>query len=237
MKVGIMQPYFLPYLGYFQLIAEVDAFVVYDNIQFSKKGYFHRNRFLQNNTDAYFSLSLKADSDYLDVNQRYLSEQWFSSDAEKLLRKIKELYKKAPYFEESLPIIENIVKYEEPNLFKFLHFSLETLKKHLDIKTPLIQSSRIDIDHSLKAEEKVLAICKNLNADNYTNPIGGLDLYQNAHFIEKGIELKFLKSGLPVYKQFSNNFIPGLSILDILMFNSVSEIQQMLQAFEFVAPK
>ena len=165
-KVAIMQPYFLPYIGYFQLINAVDAFIVYDNIQFSKKGWFHRNRLLQNGSDEYFTLPLKKDSDYLDVNQRFLSESW-PLEKEKLLRKIKENYRKSPFFESTYLIIEEVFQFKNDNLFDFIFNSLKSICYLLEIKTPLIISSTLDIDHTLKGQSKVIELCKAMDGTHY----------------------------------------------------------------------
>ncbi len=97
MKVAIMQPYFLPYIGYFQLINAVDKFVIYDNIEFTKKGWINRNRILVNGKDEFISLPITKASDFLHANQRYLASN-FENEKNKILRKIKESYRKAPYF-------------------------------------------------------------------------------------------------------------------------------------------
>jgi hypothetical protein len=232
-KVAIMQPYFLPYIGYFQLINAVDEFIVYDNIQFSKKGWFHRNRFLQNGKDEYFTLPLRKDSDYLDVNQRYLSDTW-ATEREKTLRKFKENYRKAPFFETVFPEIEAIYNFQDENLFAFIHNSLRSVARLLGISTPFVESSTLDIDHNLRGQDKVIALCKAANATHYVNPIGGLELYQNAQFKEHGLDLSFIKSRPIVYPQFSNNFVPWLSVLDLLMFNSTDQIKTWLGEFDVI---
>jgi WbqC-like protein family len=234
MKVAIMQPYFLPYIGYFQLINAVDVFVVYDNIQFSKKGWFHRNRMLQNGADTYFTLPLKSDSDYLDVNQRFLADSWATNEREKMLRKFKENYRKAPFLAANWPIIEDILSFENNNLFEFNLYSLKKTCDLLGIKTEIKISSAVDIDHSLKGQEKVLAICTALKADSYINPIGGMELYDNQTFESKNIRLAFLKARLPIYPQFTNDFVPALSILDALMFNDIAAIKNTLPQFDIL---
>ena len=231
MKVAIMQPYFLPYIGYFQLIKAVDIFVVYDNIQFSKKGWFHRNRILVNSKDEYFTLTLKKDSDYLNVNQRVLSETW-EQEKLKTLRIIKENYKKAPFFFTTFPFIEEIFNFKSLNLFDFVYHSLLKVNAILEIKSKIVLSSNLAIDHELKAQNKVLAICENLQASHYINPIGGLLLYDSASFEKKKIELSFLKSKNIHYKQYENEFMPWLSILDVMMFNDISTIKNWLGDFD-----
>lgn len=227
MKLAIMQPYFIPYIGYFQLINAVDVFVVYDNIQFTKKGWFHRNRILVNGKDKMFSVPLKKDSDYLDVAQRELADS-FDNESKKIIRKIKASYQKAPYYKEVMPLVKECFQRGSGNLFDFIHTSLELLTQFLQIETKIIISSAIDIDHTLKSQDKVLAICKNLNADIYINAIGGQDLYVAEAFRNKGIELRFIKTKPVEYKQFDNEFVPWLSIIDVMMFNSKEEIIKML---------
>lgn len=191
MIIGIMQPYFMPYIGYWQLMNAVDKYVVYDNIEFTKKGWFNRNRILLNGKDFLFSIPIKNDSDYLHVNQRFVSETF---DKQKLLSQIRNAYSKAPYFKTIFPIIESIIMLEEENLFKYIFNSIKAIHELLDIKSELIVSSSISIDHALKGKDKVLAICKNLNADSYYNAIGGNLLYNKNEFEQHNIELNFIKT-------------------------------------------
>ena len=155
MRVGIMQPYFLPYIGYFQLINSVDLFVVYDNIQYTKKGWINRNRMLQNGKDVMFSLPLKKDSDYLEICQRDLAVDF---NRDKLLNQFKGAYQRAPYFAQVFPLIEELVRYKNLNLFHFLHHSIVRICEHLGITTEIRISSDIAIDHSLKNQDKVIAL-------------------------------------------------------------------------------
>ncbi len=233
MKLGIMQPYFLPYIGYWQLMAHVDVFVVYDNIQYTKKGWINRNRYLCNGSDKYFTIPLKKDSDFLNVDERYISDTF---DCEKLKNQIKMAYAKAPYFVETYKIFEKILAYEDRNLFNFLFNSIKEIKDYLQIQTEIVVSSTLDIDFELKGKDKVQAICKALQAEQYVNPIGGLELYDKTEFANNGIELSFLQSDLGqiIYEQFGDSFVQALSILDILMFNSVDEVKQMLGMYKIV---
>lgn len=229
MKLAIMQPYLFPYIGYFQLMNAVDEYIVYDNIQFTKKGWINRNRVLVNGKDAYITLPLKKDSDYLDVKDRYLSDDW-NSEKKKMLNRITESYRKAPQFSIVFPLIEQIINFEDTNLFQFIFNSLILTKEYLDIQTNLIVSSSIDIDHTLRSEKKVIALCKARNANTYINPIGGVELYNKDEFKQEGIELQFLKANNIIYPQFKNEFVPFLSIIDVMMFNSKEEIKHHLQS-------
>jgi hypothetical protein len=216
-KIGIMQPYFLPYIGYYQLIKAVDQFIVYDNIQYTKKGWINRNRILQNGKDVLFSVPLKKDSDYLDVKDREISAD-FKKD--KLLNQIREAYRRAPHFEQVFPLIENVVEYNSTNLFRFIHNSIVRTCVYLSIGTEIIISSSVPIDHSLKNQDKVLALCEAVGATTYVNASGGMELYSRETFREKGIDLKFIRSKPFEYQQFDNEFVPWLSIIDVMMFNA-----------------
>jgi hypothetical protein len=232
--IAIMQPYFMPYLGYFQLIQSVDEFVVYDNIQFTKKGWFHRNRISVNGTDLLFTLPLKKDSDYLSVGERRLSDD-SDQEIERILRVITMSYKKAPYFEQAYTVIERCFKFKDKNLFKFIFNSLHEVTAYLGIENKFVVSSAVPIDHeNLKGQDKVLAICKAQGADHYTNSIGGQELYDKAAFEYEGVDLKFIKMGDVRYQQLGNEFVPALSIIDVMMFNSPETIQEMLGKYELI---
>jgi len=226
-----MQPYLFPYIGYFQLMNAVDEFVVYDNIKYTKKGWINRNRILVNGHDDYISFPLKKDSDYLDIKERYLADTWFD-ERKKMLNKITDSYKKSPLFVEAYPIIEKALLFQEINLFSFILNSLNLIKEYLEIKTPLVKSSTIPIDHTLKSEKKVISICKSRGADSYINPIGGIELYSREIFKNEGIDLYFLKSKDISYRQFNNEFVPWLSIIDVIMFNSRDYLKIALNNFE-----
>ena len=233
MKLGIMQPYLFPYIGYFQLINAVDKFVVYDNIQFSKKGWINRNRILVNGKDEYFTIPLKKDSDFLNIDQRTLAPA-FATEKDKLLRRITESYRKAPYFEQVFPLVKEIISQEEDNLFRFIRRSLLAVCESLGIKTEIVVSSAIPIDHELRSQDKVLTICKAMNAYHYINPAGGMDLYSKDVFKQHHIELHFLESKAIEYRQFSDEFVPWLSIIDVMMFNSGDQIKEKLNAYNLI---
>jgi hypothetical protein len=222
MRLAIMQPYFFPYIGYYQLIAAVDLFIVYDNIKYTKKGWINRNRMLQNGKDLMFSLPLKSDSDYLDVCERELAA---SFNRDKLLDQFKGAYRRAPYFAQTFPLVERIVRYEDANLFRFLHHSIARTCEHVGIDTEIRVSSGIAIDHDLKNQDKVLAMSTAVGASTYVNAIGGIELYSKETFREQGIDLKFIRSKPFEYPQFGDAFVPWLSIIDVMMFNPLDTIK------------
>ncbi len=232
-KVAIMQPYFLPYMGYFHLLNSVDEFVIYDNIQYTKKGWINRNRILVNGKDKLISLPLKKGSDYLNVIDRKLSDNW-DGERSKLLNLIKSSYKRSPQYSIVFPIIEKCIQFPDNNLFNFILNSLTQLNLFLEIDTKVTISSTINIDHTLKSKDKVIAICKNLDATTYINAIGGQELYNVEDFKNHKLDLKFIKSSLLNYKQYKNEFIPWLSILDILFFNEKQDIIKHLNEYTLI---
>lgn len=225
MKVAVMQPYFFPYIGYFQLINAVDLFIVYDNIKYTKKGWISRNRMLQQGEAVAFSLALKRGSDFLDVRDRELAAGF---DGGRLLNQIREAYRRAPYFAQAFPVVEQVMQYGDRNLFRFLHNSILKTCEYLGIGTEIAKSSDIQVDHSLKHQDKVVAICEKVGASLYVNAIGGMELYSREDFQARGIELKFIKPKPFEYRQFDNAFVPWLSIIDVMMFSSAATIGECL---------
>lgn len=226
MKLAIMQPYFLPYIGYFQLIAAVDVFVIYDNIKYTKKGWINRNRLFLNGSDVVFTLPLKNADDHLEVIERELAESYSRI---KLLNQFRGAYLKAPQFAATFPLLERIVGDPETNLFRYIHSSILALRDHLELPTEIRVSSAVDIDHDLRGEDKVLAICHALGAATYVNAIGGMELYSRQRFAEHGIALTFIKSRPFEYAQFGAPFVPWLSIIDVLMFNPLDEVRRLVR--------
>jgi hypothetical protein len=232
MRLAIMQPYFLPYIGYFQLIAAADVFIIYDSIKYTKKGWINRNRMLLNGAESTFSLPLKRDSDSLDIVEREIAAEY---DPDKFCQQIRGAYQRAPYFLTTFPIVEQALHCESRNLFEFIRHTLEVTCAFLDIHTEVRVSSTIPIADGLKGQDKVLALCKQVGAESYINSIGGMTLYSREAFLHQGIDLRFLQPRPLVYPQFSNDFVPWLSILDVMMFNPVATIRaQLREGFDLI---
>jgi len=220
-----MQPYLLPYIGYFQLIKAVDRFVVYDNVKYTKRGWINRNRMLVNGQASTFSVPLRHDSDLLDVRERRIAPEF---DRARLLNQIAGAYSKAPFFESAFALAQRIFGFEGDNLFGFLHHALSHTCDRLGIRTPVLVSSSLPVDHALRSQDKVIAICRQQTARTYVNPIGGTELYSTPAFAQEGIELRFLKSRPIEYRQFGAPFVPSLSILDVMMFNPPAAVDAWL---------
>jgi hypothetical protein len=229
-KIAIMQPYFFPYIGYFQLIHAVDEFVVYDKIEFSRRGWINRNRILVGGADSYITLPLKKDSDYLPVCRRHLADSW-PDERSKMINRISGAYRKAPFFGSVFELVKDCLHFQSSNLFDFLFHSIKTVAAHLEIKTPLIVSSQIEHDETLKSEQRVIALCHAREATYYLNPIGGLGLYDKHQFKRHGIDLWFHRALSHAYPQFDHAFVPFLSIIDVMMFNSSDRVKDMLTEF------
>lgn len=223
-----MQPYIFPYIGYWQLLEASDVFVIFDDVNFIKKGYINKNSILVGEKISRFNIEL------LGASQNKLINEIELSGDNKLIKTILIAYKKAPYFDDAYPILEDILSSSEKNLAKFIGYSLERIAVYLGIENNIIYSSDIKKDSSLKAQDKILDISKKLNATHYVNAIGGQELYDKDKFSANGIQLNFINTNIVEYKQFKNDFIPYLSIIDILMFNSVEEINTMLKSYELV---
>lgn len=233
MKIGIMQPYFLPYLGYFQLMNLVDKYVVYDDVNFIKGGRINRNNMLNTNgKPLQFNILLNGASPNKLINEIELLPDMINRH--KTLKSIFFNYQKAPYFSETYSLMEEIFLNKEKNLALFIFDSFNFVCKYLGIKTKLMLSSSLAKKNDLKAEEKVYDICRLLKATDYYNSIGGENLYSHEEFKKLGINLHFLKMDDIKYKQFDNEFVPFLSILDVMMFNSVKTIQEMLKKYTLI---
>ena len=217
-----MQPYFFPYIGYFQLIGAVDLFIIYDDIKYTKKGWINRNRMLQAGKDVMFSLPLKSDSDSLDIRDRSLAADF---NREKLLNQIRGAYARAPHFAQIMPLIESAVRHDESNLFAYLQHALAQTCNYLELRTDIRVSSSIKIDHNLRSDDRVLALTKAVGATTYVNAIGGLELYSRDVFKAHGLELTFIQSKPFEYRQFGDAFLPWLSIIDVMMFNPLDKVK------------
>ena len=227
-----MQPYLFPYIGYWQLMNAVDQFVILDDVNYIVRGYINRNRILFHGQPYMFTIPIKKASQnrlIMDTELRFETE-----DKRKILLTIRNAYKKAPYFETVMPIIEDIILNPEKDLTSYIRFSMENIIRYLDADIEILQSSEIEKKQNLKAGEKIIEICKVLGADTYINPCGGRALYDHSDFEKEGIKLFFLdtKEECISYDQRQDKFVPNLSIIDILMFNDVRTIQKFLKEYE-----
>lgn len=232
MKVAIMQPYFFPYIGYWQLLHAADTFVIYDDVNYIKRGWVNRNRLLENGKPAYFNVLLKDASQNKHINEIARIEDCRTE--QKLLRRIKTCYEKAPFFKQIYPIIESLITLEEEKLAKYLTATIVTMAQALEIEVNFELSSEIDKNSRYKGQDRILHICSELGADMYCNAIGGQKLYNREVFKQNNINLFFLKTDTFSYPQFKNEFVPALSIIDVLMFNGIEKTREYLKLYTMV---
>lgn len=222
---AIMQPYLFPYIGYFQLIAAVDQFVIYDTVKYTKKGWINRNRFLRDGAPVTFTLPLEKDSDHLDIRERRVAAGF---EPDRLCAQIAQAYRHAPHRHETMPLVEEVLSYASADLFDHLRHGLLRTCAHLGIATPIRTASAIEGATDLRRQDRVIDLCERLGAATYVNPIGGTTLYDPAAFAQRGIALRFLRARPFVYPQGPHPFVPWLSILDVLMFNPRSALAAVL---------
>ena len=227
MIVGSNQPYLFPYIGYWQLINASDVYIISDSMQYIKKGYINRNSILLNKNKHLFSLQV------MNVHgDSLINEVGVGNNTAKIAETIKHAYKKAPYFNEVYPLIEEILGNDEKNLARFIGNSIERIADFLDIRTRFFYLSELQGETTLKAQARTIDICKRVNADHYINAIGGQSLYSKKDFDKEGMKLSFLKTGDIEYKQFyGQDFVPSLSIIDVMMFNSPEQIKTLLEKY------
>ena len=231
MRLAIMQPYIFPYIGYFQLINAVDKFVIFDDVNFIKKGWINRNRILQNNSANVFTVPLVKASQNRLINSIQVSNdiKW----KEKLSLTLQHSYGKAPFFNTIYKMVMSVFESEADTISELAYMSLKIVCDYLDIKIKFVFSSEYNNKH-MKGQDRIIDICLLENTTQYINAFGGKELYSPQAFQEKGIELFFVKTKPYEYKQFNNPFVSNLSIIDILMFNEKERVQELLGLYELV---
>lgn len=232
MRVGIMQPYFLPYIGYWQLLAAVDKYVIYDDVNFINRGWINRNRILLDGQPHFINIPM------LGASQNKLISEIGVNHEDKLidknLRMVEYTYKKAPYFTKVYPLVEKIFTSKSTVLSQYITESFSIIAEYLSIDTEFILSSKLNKDCSLKGQNKVMSICRILGATEYYNAIGGQGLYSYEDFKKENIKLYFLKPDDITYQQMGDTFQSNLSILDVMMFNSQDKVKDMLHSYTLI---
>ena len=233
MKVAMMQPYLFPYLGYFQLVNAVDVFVFADDVNFIKGGFVNRNKILFNNEERYLTIPcLKSQNMLIKEIPIHKETKGYPKN---ILRTIEQTYAKSPYFADVFPMLESIFNSEVDSISKLAASSVESVSKYLEINVDFKFSSA-SFSHT-KGQDKsirLINITKELGGDTYMNPIGGAKIYDKYFFEGKGIKLDFLESKAITYPQFKDNFIPNLSIIDVVMFNSIEDVNKLLTKYSLV---
>lgn len=232
MRLAVMQPYLFPYLGYYQLINAADRFVVYDDVSYIKGGWINRNRILLGGEARYFTLPSRRASPNRKIFEIALGDVAFWR--RKFLRTLQQEYGRAPHFCEAFGVVDTLCHFETDRLAEFLLNSMRGLCSWLGIETEFVPTSRIYENDHLRGQARVLDICLRERAETYINPVGGQHLYRVEDFRSRGVELRFLEPNAIEYPQHGGAFIPGLSILDVMMFNPKSRIVAFLDAYALV---
>ena len=230
MRLTLNQPYFLPYIEYFQLINLGDIFIIADDFNYPKGDWINRNRLLLNGERFIFTLNLEGASQNKLINEIYVSD-----NQPKILKTIETAYKKAPFFQIVFPMIEKMIKYEDRNLARFNINSIRMITDYLNIGTKFLISSDIkEKDPELRSQARIINFCTILKATEYVNmQIVGKQIYDKETFKKNGIDFYYIGQRPIVYKQFdSHSFAHNLSILDVMMFNPVDEIKKMLLEYD-----
>ena len=228
-----MQPYLFPYLGYFQLMHAVDRFVVYDDVAFIKQGWINRNRILINGRPSYFTVPIKHASSFAPIHDTLVDDEgqharWI----EKMLKTFDNAYRRAPHFGVVFPLVEGVLMTPTKRVAELAAASIRAVAGLLEISTGWVESSTPYGNAHLRAEERVLAICRAEAATDYVNAAGGRELYGRDRFEAQGVRLHFLQSRQVEYRQFNHPFVPSLSIVDVLMFNPVETVRTFLSAYD-----
>lgn len=232
-KIAIMQPYFFPYLGYWQLIGAVDVYVVFDDVNYIKRGWINRNKIrLSSGEVSYIRLPITKASQNKLICEHTISNLDESKSV--LFKTMEYNYKKRPHYYDGMGILEKLFHVSESNLSDFLFKQIQIVSDYFCFDTEIVRSSELKNNKELLAQEKIIDIVKLLNGEQYINAIGGVSLYDHKRFAEWQIDLKFLNPFLPIYDQGFSDFIPSLSILDVVMNCSQDELVSMGGCYELV---
>lgn len=251
MKLAAMQPYFFPYIGYFQCIHAVDKYLIYDRLNYIYQGWVDRNRLVDKSGQIfYIRPALKNASVSSLIAEIDLQPKQFWRN--KLLKTLQLSYAKAPFYEETLALVTSILGYETESLADFNFFAIKAICEFLEIRTEVSNDCDKfnDLEQSLSGMKEMMVkngeetvelkitravqLCKIEGADMFVNAIGGVELYPSSFFKEQNVELKFIRTFPIRYQQFNNDFVPGLSIIDVLMHNGKAGTQQLLTQYELI---
>ncbi|MBR5042780.1 MAG: WbqC family protein [Bacteroidales bacterium] len=232
------QPYFLPYFPYWQLIAAADTFLVSDDYAYIKAGWVNRNRILVNGRPQYFRLEVQHSVD----SRLIMDKRIVPIDVITKLQTIEMAYHAAPFFAQGYGLMERIFSYQGDKLIDILELSIKEICAYLGITTKFIRTSSLEGNSLFRREYRVYDFCSRLGADRFINAIGGQALYSKEEFKARGVTLNFIHSTMPPYDQSlhysrystKNAFVPGLSVLDAIMFNSREALHDMLGMYELI---
>ena len=217
MRVAIMQPYVFPYLGYYQLLHAADVFVCFDDVNFIKKGWINRNRILLNGAPFTFTIPIQGMSQNITIRDSHIAPDpaWRI----KLLGNLKQGYGRAPFYDTVFPLVEQLIQQASGSIADLAEASIRLVADHLALPVRITRSSALGIAEGVKGQERILQVAKAHGAAHYINPANGAHLYSEERFAQARITLRFLRmeADLRYPQQGKGDFVPGLSMLDLLM--------------------
>ena len=229
-RVAIMQPYIFPYIGYFHLIHASSIFVFYDDVTYIKGGWINRNRIINQNQALLFTIPVSKISSYKLINETSpeIDTKWNS----KFHKQLVQSYKKAPFFKNGIEPIMSVFSKQYVDITDLAIESISVIYSYLGIEFTYTKSSgSFPETRGMEKADRLIAITKTLECKNYVNAIGGKELYSKKHFLNEGINLSFVKSNPIEYPQYSDYFVPLLSIIDIIMFCSKEQTIDFLSEY------
>lgn len=230
-RIAIMQPYVFPYLGYFHLIEASNLFVFYDDVNYITRGWINRNRILLNGKDFLFTIPVSKASQNKLINENTLAinDIWL----DKIKRTLSQAYRKAPFFQQVEPLIMSVLSENHRGISDLAICSVVKIYEYLGIPFNYTKSSDCSPEtRGLDKADRLIEIVKKQGYKRYVNAPGGVNLYTKEYFEANGVELSFVKSMPIQYTQYSNTFVPWLSIIDILMFNEQTAIKRFLKSYQ-----
>ncbi|WP_239537954.1 WbqC family protein [Dyella mobilis] len=232
-RIAIMQPYVYPYIGYFQLINATDFFVFYDDVNYIKRGFINKNNILLNGEKFSFTIPIANASQNRLIKDTHLlaDDRWKDT----LIKQLIHAYKKAPYFNEVMASIIEVIEQPHASIADMAITSIASACNYLDLQFTHAKSSDFSPEtQGMEKSERLVAIAKKAGGERYVNSIGGMELYSKDAFTEKGMNLSFLESGNIEYRQFDDAFLPRLSIIDVMMFNHAEACKDFCSRYSIV---
>lgn len=227
-----MQPYFFPYIGYWQLIHATDTFVLFDDVQYIRHGWINRNRIINPAGDWQY-IQIPVEKHKHTELIRNITARAGVDWRVKLFGQLDHYRRRAPYYGETVAIIHSVVSdLDDPRICRINFAILGGICGALGVDRKMLISSECGFVYSgvTDAGEWALYICEQLNADAYINPISGAKLFDPAKFAASGISLSFLQPDDITYPR-RGAFEPWLSIIDVLMFNGVEGTKALLSRY------
>jgi hypothetical protein len=233
-RLGIMQPYFFPYVGYFSLIQQSESFILFDTVQFIRHGWIERNRVLKPQDGwQYISVPLEKHNQQISIKDVMIREEpW----RERIFRQLEHYKKRSPYYHQTIEVLQSGLQTNSRSIVEVNQHCLKKVCEYVGIETPISIWSQqgVTIEEATEPGKWAMNICEALGYKEYINPPGGMELFDREAYAQKGIQLSFLANEMHIYSQRRENFENGLSILDLMMFNDSQAVFQMINQVKWM---